>query len=158
MDMSRRRFLDIAGCAGAMTAAGCSGVRNASYADVRRAGVATEQLEQVAVRPTLNLTVLETPLTIESIRLLCKNGEFFVHVRSREGAEGVSGSFTCCISLPTRRISACIRNTNAISNGTAIGSIRRCRLPGGALVVPSGRGVGIVDIAALVRDARVVEG
>ena len=89
MDVSRRRFLEIAGCTGAVTAVGGGVFRNTS-ADARQSTVTAEQLEQAAARPALALVDLDTPLVIDSIRLLRQDGGYFVHVRSREGAEGIA--------------------------------------------------------------------
>lgn len=49
-----------------------------------------DELGRVAARPVLRLNGLNAPVTIDSIRLLKKDGGYFVHVRSKEGAEGLS--------------------------------------------------------------------
>jgi len=49
-----------------------------------------EDLKKVAEQPVLRAEGLTQPVIIESIRLLKKDKEFFVHVRSRDGAEGIS--------------------------------------------------------------------
>jgi L-alanine-DL-glutamate epimerase-like enolase superfamily enzyme len=54
------------------------------------AGPAPEALDQAAAKPVLRLDGLTSPVIIESIRLLKKDKEYFVHVRSKDGAEGVS--------------------------------------------------------------------
>ncbi len=54
------------------------------------AGPTIEGLDEAAARPVLDLSGLDSPLIIESIRLLEKDGERFVHVRSKDGAEGIS--------------------------------------------------------------------
>lgn len=48
------------------------------------------ELEQIALQPVLKLDGLRTPVIIESIKLLRKDKEYIVHVRSKDGAEGVS--------------------------------------------------------------------
>lgn len=91
MDLNRRRFLRIAGYAGVMTAVGgCKVFQNVPDTRLERSCVTTEQLEAAAGRPILELAGLDTPLVIESIRLLRKDREYFVHVRSRDGAEGIA--------------------------------------------------------------------
>jgi L-alanine-DL-glutamate epimerase-like enolase superfamily enzyme len=52
--------------------------------------VTEEQLEEVAAKPILQLEGLRSPIVIDSIRLVKKDREYFVHVRSKEGAEGIS--------------------------------------------------------------------
>lgn len=49
-----------------------------------------EQLGRAAAKPVLRLDGLSTPVIIDSIRLLKKDRDYFVHVRSKDGAEGVS--------------------------------------------------------------------
>ena len=53
-------------------------------------GLDTRDLDLAAAEPVLNLSGLDTPLIIDSIRLLENDGEQFVHVRTKDGAEGVS--------------------------------------------------------------------
>jgi L-alanine-DL-glutamate epimerase-like enolase superfamily enzyme len=49
-----------------------------------------EALEKAAGLPTLKPEIIRTPVLIDSIRLLRRRGEYLVHVRSKDGAEGVS--------------------------------------------------------------------
>jgi len=49
-----------------------------------------EELENAANAPILQLEDMNSPLVIESIQLLRKGREYFVHVRSTDGAEGIS--------------------------------------------------------------------
>ena len=49
-----------------------------------------EELENAANAPILRLEDMDSPLVIESIQLLRNGGEHFVHVRSKDGAEGIS--------------------------------------------------------------------
>ena len=46
--------------------------------------------DQAAAAPVLKLEGVTSPVVIDSIRLLRKDGNLFVHVRSRDGAEGIS--------------------------------------------------------------------
>lgn len=80
---TRREFI-AASAAGAPLAA-CGGVpRDESP------GLTTADLDAAAARPVLDVSQLDTPLIIDSIRLLEKDRDQFVHVRSKDGAEGVS--------------------------------------------------------------------
>ena len=47
-------------------------------------------LEQAASKPVLQINGLHEPIIIESIELLRKDREYFVRVRSKDGAEGLS--------------------------------------------------------------------
>jgi len=47
-------------------------------------------LERAAAQPVLRTDGLRSPVPIESVRLLKKDNEHFVHVRSKDGAEGIS--------------------------------------------------------------------
>ncbi len=76
--MNRRQLLGGA----AMVMAGCS--KSAPH------NPSVEELDQIAAQPVLRLEGLTSPVIIDSIRLLKKGNEFMVHVRSRDGAEGVS--------------------------------------------------------------------
>jgi L-alanine-DL-glutamate epimerase-like enolase superfamily enzyme len=48
------------------------------------------ELDKAAAVPVLKLDKLKAPVIIESIKLLKKDEEYFVHVRSKDGAEGVA--------------------------------------------------------------------
>ncbi|MCC7156247.1 MAG: mandelate racemase/muconate lactonizing enzyme family protein [Bryobacterales bacterium] len=48
------------------------------------------ELDRLAAKPVLLPTGLQNPLIIDSIRLLQKDKEYLVHVRSKDGAEGVA--------------------------------------------------------------------
>ena len=49
-----------------------------------------EALDVAANEPILKLDGLESPVVIESIRLLKKDREIYVQVRSKDGAEGLA--------------------------------------------------------------------
>jgi L-alanine-DL-glutamate epimerase-like enolase superfamily enzyme len=60
---------------------------------VKKAGSAApdvHDLDRAAAAPVLKLDDLKSSVIIESIKLLKKGDEYIVHVRSRDGAEGVS--------------------------------------------------------------------
>lgn len=48
------------------------------------------ELDRIAAKPVLKPTGLKNPLIIDSIRLLKKDKEYLVHVRSKDGAEGLA--------------------------------------------------------------------
>jgi len=90
MRVNRRGFL--AGALGA-SAAGL----NSTYQpkdQTKKAGSAIpdlhDDLDRAAAAPVLKLHGIKSPVIIDSIRLLKKDDEYLVHVRSRDGAEGVS--------------------------------------------------------------------
>lgn len=91
MDMNRRRFLGLAASAGAASVvSGCGGNQNPSRMVPQPLRVTPEELDAIAARPMLRLSGLDSPVVIESVRLLQKDREYFVHVRSRDGAEGIA--------------------------------------------------------------------
>jgi len=49
-----------------------------------------EALDVAASEPILKLDGLDSPVVIDSIRLLKKDREYYVHVRSKDGAEGLA--------------------------------------------------------------------
>ena len=69
---------------------GCQPLMKGERASSRRSKVTVKQLEEIAETPVLQLDGLDAPLMIESIELLQKGREYFVHVRSKDGAEGVA--------------------------------------------------------------------
>jgi len=82
MRFSRRTFLHQAGGAAALSLAHPPGVR-AQRPD-------NHVLEAAATRPVLDLSGLNAPVIIDSIKLLRKGREYFLLVRSKDGAEGIS--------------------------------------------------------------------
>jgi L-alanine-DL-glutamate epimerase-like enolase superfamily enzyme len=89
MHTTRRSFLTGAGGLGAIgLAAGAEDERKLDKAP--RSSPAVEELDRAAAAPVLRLERLKSPVIIESIKLLKKDREYFVHVRSKDGAEGVS--------------------------------------------------------------------
>ena len=89
MPIDRRRFLGGALGAGAIGAR--SGSREPPRAETATAGgPALTDLDRAAAAPVLKRERLKSPVIVDSLRLLRKDGEHFVHVRSRDGAEGAS--------------------------------------------------------------------
>jgi L-alanine-DL-glutamate epimerase-like enolase superfamily enzyme len=89
MKISRRQFSAIAGTSvGAAVGSRLIGQSSATIAaDVE---ATTEQLRSVGDRPVLDAKLFKEPVVIESIDLLRKGREYFLRVRSKDGAEGVS--------------------------------------------------------------------
>jgi L-alanine-DL-glutamate epimerase-like enolase superfamily enzyme len=85
MKLSRRSFLAVSGAS-----AGALSTLPVHPAFGRSANETDRLLEQAAARPVLNLKGLNDPVIIESIELLRKGREYFVRVRSKDGAEGIS--------------------------------------------------------------------
>ena len=81
--LTRREF--IAASAASAPLAACGGAPGDEPT-----GLTTADLDAAAARPVLDVSELDAPLIIDSIRLLEKDGDQFVHVRSKDGAEGVS--------------------------------------------------------------------
>ncbi len=82
----RRAFL-----AGTLAAPAMLGCRpNRGDLSRQRAGPSIDELDAAATVPILDLSGLDTPLTIDSIRLLDNGRDQFVHVRTKDGAQGVS--------------------------------------------------------------------
>ena len=91
--LNRRKFLSASGTAAVGAAAittGWSPAARAAGAGQPFPGPSPEELDRVAAAPVLKLDGLSSPVVIDSIRLLKKGKEHLVHVRSKDGAEGVS--------------------------------------------------------------------
>jgi len=89
MRVDRRRFL-ISGLAGSALGLDPASLRK----DVKKTDSAApdlhNDLDRAAAVPVLKVHGVKSPVIIESIKLLKKDDEYLVHVRSRDGAEGVS--------------------------------------------------------------------
>jgi len=82
---NRRGFI------GAMATASLAGMCGKSQAEKASAMAPDlDELDKAAAAPVLKLEKLKAPVIIESIKLLKKDEEYFVHVRSKDGAEGVA--------------------------------------------------------------------
>ena len=84
MRSNRRRFLQTAAGAGSLS---CFWGAGALGKELR---VTVEQLDRAAAEPILKLGSITSPVIIESVELLLKGREYFVRVRSKDGAEGIS--------------------------------------------------------------------
>jgi len=88
--MQRRGFVkNLAAGAGAAFA-GCGTGPGPADSSVGAAGPSVEELEAAAARPVLVTSGLDSPVILDSLRLLRKGDEYFIHVRSKDGAEGIS--------------------------------------------------------------------
>ena len=90
MRVNRRGFL--AGALGA-SAAGLNSTHQRKIPVQKTVPVGAdlhEDLDRAAAAPVLKLHGLKSPVIIDSIRLLKREDEYLVHVRSKDGAEGVS--------------------------------------------------------------------
>ena len=89
--MNRRQFIECATWAGAGSiVGGCIAIRGPSNATGKACSVTEAQLEEEEARPILHLESLDSPITIDSVQLLKRDREYFVHVRSKDGAQGIS--------------------------------------------------------------------
>jgi L-alanine-DL-glutamate epimerase-like enolase superfamily enzyme len=90
MRLNRRTFIHSA--AGAAAVPSLSGLQSASSDSDSsgNTGVTAEELDRAAETRVLDLAGLDSPVVIESIELLRKDGEYFVRVRSKDSAEGIS--------------------------------------------------------------------
>jgi L-alanine-DL-glutamate epimerase-like enolase superfamily enzyme len=89
MRLDRRRLLAAAAGLGALPARAALAATRPPRGGAP-AGPTGEELDRAAALPVLRREALKSPVVIDSIRLLKKDGDYFIHVRSKEGAEGVS--------------------------------------------------------------------
>ncbi len=95
MQTTRRNILKLSTTAGALTA--LQNCAPSDSADPSQGPVTTnashptvEELDQAAATPLLKLDGITSPVIIDSIQLLQRGNEQIVHVRSKDGAEGIS--------------------------------------------------------------------
>jgi len=86
MKLNRRRMLQSS--AGAATLGLLSGCQSGNQQVTD--GPTLEELDHAAAEPVLKTDGLTSPVVLESVRLLRKERDYFVHVRSTDGAEGIS--------------------------------------------------------------------
>lgn len=91
MHLNRRHFLGLTAGTGALSALqGGRSVPGKSAAGRRGPRVRVRKLDKAAAAPVLNLDGINSPVVIESIRLLRGKRDYYVHVRSKDGAEGIA--------------------------------------------------------------------
>ena len=91
MHVNRRRFFELTAGAGVLSALqGCRRLADGPRATSPHSKVTVEELDKAAEKPVLQLDGLSSPVVIQSIELLQKDREYFVRVRSRDGAEGIA--------------------------------------------------------------------
>ncbi len=86
MSIGRRSFL----AGGAAASSAFAANKAAPKSKKPAASPGTQDLERICALPVLKRDGLNAPVIIESIKLLKKDKEYFIHVRSKDGAEGVS--------------------------------------------------------------------
>ncbi len=84
MSTTRRHFLELA------TAGTVLSTVHGTSAQAKNTRPTIEELDAAAAKPVLRLDGLDSPVIIESIRLLKKGKDYYVHVRSKDGAEGIA--------------------------------------------------------------------
>jgi L-alanine-DL-glutamate epimerase-like enolase superfamily enzyme len=88
--INRRDFLTVAGAGTALLSAGLPAAVGGQGPGGKTPRPSVEELDRVAAAPVLKVDGLTSPVMIDSIRLLKRGREYVVHVRSKDGAEGVS--------------------------------------------------------------------
>ena len=63
---------------------------NSQYAPKPRTGPSMDDLANAAARPVLKRELFKDPVVIQTVELLKANKEYFVRVRSKDGAEGIA--------------------------------------------------------------------
>jgi L-alanine-DL-glutamate epimerase-like enolase superfamily enzyme len=91
MNLNRRNFLELTTGTGMLSILqGCQSAQSKSQAISHKSKVTLEKLEEAAGAPVLQLDGVNSPLLVKSIELLQKEREYFVRVRSKDGAEGIA--------------------------------------------------------------------
>jgi len=91
MHLNRRNFVELTAGAGLLSILpGCKATIGKPQASPHTRQVSLEKVENAAKAPVLNLDGLDSPLVIESFNLLRKGRDYILHVRSKDGAEGVA--------------------------------------------------------------------
>jgi hypothetical protein len=86
MQVNRRQMIAAAVTAGVRSGFGAT----PSYKTKPRTGPSMDELARAAAVPVLNREGLDRPVVIDSIELLKAGKEYFVRVRSKDGAMGIS--------------------------------------------------------------------
>ena len=91
MHLNRRHFLELTAGTGMLSILqGCQSTPSTPQAVSHGSEATLEKLDKAAGAPILQLDGVNSPLLVESIELLQKGREYFVRVRSKDGAEGIS--------------------------------------------------------------------
>src|SRR5262245_49348874 len=88
MELNRRRFL--VGAVGTGVAGLSPGSLQGKTKNGNSGRPDVRELDKAAALPVLRIDELKSPVIIESIKLLKKERDYFVRVRSKDGAEGIS--------------------------------------------------------------------
>jgi hypothetical protein len=89
MNLPRRKFLGLGAAAGTLALTGRASAAEATFSK-STIEVSTEALNQAADHPVLKKDVFKDSIIIQSVELLQKGRDYFVRVRSKDGAEGIS--------------------------------------------------------------------
>jgi len=91
MQLNRRDFVELTAGAGLLSILpGCKATPGKPQAVSHKRQVSLQELEKAAEAPVLKLDGVDSTLVIESIKLLRKDREYILRVRSKDGAEGVA--------------------------------------------------------------------
>lgn len=93
MKRSRRWWLLASGASAGLLCLSRSDAAAADPTDGNSTGanpIGDDELMRIASEPVLDLGKLTSPVTIRTIELLTRDGEYFVRVRSTDGEEGIS--------------------------------------------------------------------
>jgi L-alanine-DL-glutamate epimerase-like enolase superfamily enzyme len=85
--MNRRQLLTTAIAVGSATSLRAA---RQTYGPKPQTGPSMEELAKVAAQPVLKRDLFHSPVIIQSLELLKSHGDYFVRVRSTDGAEGVA--------------------------------------------------------------------
>src|SRR6266404_731391 len=88
MHLNRRQL--VTGAIGAAAAIPSFAAKTGAYAAKPRTAPSMDDLARVAALPVLKRDEFKTPVIIKSVELLSVDKEYFIRVRSTDGAEGVS--------------------------------------------------------------------
>lgn len=91
MHLNRRHFFELTAGTGVLSILqGCRSTPGKPRAISHKSQATLQELEKAVSAPVLQLDGVSSPLVVQSIELLRKGREYFVRVRSKDGAEGIA--------------------------------------------------------------------
>jgi len=90
MSPDRRSFLGLTAAGAFATANASEATASAAPAASARRAVSEDALQAIAAKPVLKTDAFRSPVRIQSLALLRKGREYFIHARSTDGAEGIA--------------------------------------------------------------------